>query len=153
MPWLETRVPPPVILLIAAALMYVVKRLTPGVAVPAWLHLPLTGLLIMCGIAISVAGVLEFRRSRTTVNPLHPDKATVLVTEGIFRFTRNPMYLGMLLVLCGWALYLASPLSLLGPVVFVAYMNRFQVIPEERAMREKFGDQYAGYLLRVRRWL
>jgi protein-S-isoprenylcysteine O-methyltransferase Ste14 len=150
---LETRIPPPVILLVTAVLMYLGARIVPGIAVSSWLRLPLTGLLVVCGIAISVAGVLAFRRSRTTVNPLHPEKATMLVTAGVFRFTRNPMYLGMLLVLCGWTLYLASPVGLLGPVAFVAYMNRFQILPEERVMHGKFGDQWAEYLRRVRRWL
>lgn len=105
------------------------------------------------GLGIAVAGVLEFRRARTTVNPLRPEQASVLVQGGIFRHTRNPMYLGMCLILIAWALWLAEPLALAGPALFVLYMNRFQIGPEENAMRALFGAEYADYQRAVRRWL
>lgn len=149
---LETRIPPPVILLFMATVMHFADRHTPQIPVPTGVRLPLTGLLIACGVLINVAGVLAFRRRRTTLNPLHPDKASELVTDGIFRYTRNPMYLGMLLMLCGWALYLASPVSLLGPVGFAVYMTRFQIIPEERIIRDKFGARSDEYFRTAPRW-
>jgi protein-S-isoprenylcysteine O-methyltransferase Ste14 len=105
------------------------------------------------GIAAALAGVVAFRRARTTVNPLHPEKATAVVDSGIFRFSRNPMYLGMLLALVAWAIYLANPVTLAGPVLFVLYMNRFQIGPEERALSGIFGGPYREYLGRVRRWI
>ena len=105
------------------------------------------------GIAIALAGVLEFRRARTTVDPTAPSKSTSVVTSGIYRFTRNPMYLGFLLVLAGWAAYLSNPVVLLGPAFFVFYMNRFQIIPEERILKSRFGAPFERYLGAVRRWV
>lgn len=107
----------------------------------------------LVGIAFSSAGAIAFRRSRTTVNPLHPERASSLVTCGVYRVTRNPMYVGMLLGLLAWAVGLASPISLAGPVAFIMYISRFQIGPEERVLRAKFGQQFEAYRSSVRRWL
>jgi protein-S-isoprenylcysteine O-methyltransferase Ste14 len=109
--------------------------------------------LAAAGVAIALAGVAEFRRSRTTVHPQHPEKASAVVTRGVYRWTRNPMYLGLLLALAGWSIFLANLAALAGLPLFVAYMNRFQIGPEERALSAKFGPAYASYLVSVRRWL
>jgi protein-S-isoprenylcysteine O-methyltransferase Ste14 len=87
------------------------------------------------------------------VNPLHPEATSSLVITGIYRHTRNPMYVGFAAVLLGWAAYLAAPLALLGPLTFVLYITRFQIIPEERALHAKFGPEFAAYQARVRRWI
>jgi len=100
-----------------------------------------------------LAGVFEFRRHRTTIDPVRIEAASSLVTSGIFGVTRNPMYLGLAAILLGAAIVLRSPLALVGPAVFVAYIWRFQIIPEERVMREKFGADYAAYRQLVRAWL
>ena len=102
---------------------------------------------------VSAAGVVAFRRSRTTVNPLSPEQASSLVVHGIYRFTRNPMYLGFLLALTGWSVHLANLAAVLLLPVFVAYMNRFQIQPEERALLQNFGARFAAYTQAVRRWL
>jgi protein-S-isoprenylcysteine O-methyltransferase Ste14 len=104
-------------------------------------------------LALVVAAFLAFRKHRTTYHPQNVDKARTLLTSGIFGFSRNPMYLGMALVLAGWAFYLASPLAVLGVVFFVAYIQRFQIVPEERALGSTFGADYAAYCARVRRWI
>ena len=150
---LETRIPPPIVLAIVAGGMWLARMAAPGLdGVPARHVLTACGVLAL-GIACAIAGVLEFRRARTTVDPLHPEKATAIVDTGIYRLTRNPMYLGMLLVLVAWAIYLANVVTLAGPVSFVLYMNRFQIGPEERALLRIFGEPYRAYLDRVRRWL
>ncbi len=113
--------------------------------------LSLFTLIIGCHFVLS--GVINFARARTTIDPLHPDKATQLVTSGVFRFTRNPMYLGMALVCVSAAIYWHSPLALLGVVGFVAYIQYFQIHPEEQAMRRLFGQQFTDYQQRTRRWL
>jgi protein-S-isoprenylcysteine O-methyltransferase Ste14 len=87
------------------------------------------------------------------VDPTNPEKSTSVVTGGIYRFSRNPMYLGFLLVLAGLAAYLSTPVTLAGPVLFLLYMNRFQILPEERILTKRFGADYENYLRRVRRWL
>lgn len=116
-------------------------------------HVVLALVIGAAALAVDISGVVAFLRARTTVNPLRPDKASTLVTGGIFRRTRNPMYLGMAMLLVGWAVYLANPLTLLGIPAFVAYLNRFQIAPEERALEQRFGADYRGYRARVRRWL
>jgi len=109
--------------------------------------------LVLAGFVVAILGVREFRKAGTTVDPRFPEKAESLVTDGIFRYSRNPMYLGLLCVLLGWAVYLANWPAFLFLPVFVAYMNRFQIRPEERHMLRKFGDAFSDYASRVRRWL
>ncbi len=106
-------------------------------------------------IRTALRGALNFLSARagTTVDPTTPSKSTSVVSGGIYRFTRNPMYLGFLLVLAGWATYLSNPLVLLGPVFFVFFMNRFQIIPEERILKSRFGVPFERYLEAVRRWI
>lgn len=109
--------------------------------------------LVTAGIAIAMLGVLEFRKARTTVNPTNPDGTSSIVASGIYRWSRNPMYVGFLLVLLGWGVYLANLVAILLVPGFVLYMNRFQIQPEERALENKFGAAYTRYKQGVRRWL
>jgi protein-S-isoprenylcysteine O-methyltransferase Ste14 len=109
--------------------------------------------LALIGAITCVAGVVAFRRAKTTVNPMKPDSASSLVVSGIYRYTRNPMYLGILLILLGWAAFLSNWLALLVPPAFVLYMNRFQISPEERVLASLFAHDYAEYCAKVRRWL
>lgn len=109
--------------------------------------------LVAAGIAVAIAGVVAFRRSKTTVDPFQPEKASALVTGGIYRFSRNPMYLGMLLVLLGWAGFVGDWVAVAVTVLFIPYMTRFQIAPEERVMTSMFGEQYEQYCKRVRRWI
>ncbi|MBS0184498.1 MAG: isoprenylcysteine carboxylmethyltransferase family protein [Nitrospira sp.] len=105
------------------------------------------------GSTIVLAGVLTFRRMKTTVNPLTPEATTTMVTSGIYRFTRNPMYLGFLFILAGWAIDLSNLLAFAFLPLFVWYMNRFQILPEERALASKFSEPFTRYKRSVRRWL
>ena len=155
--WLEHRIPPPVIDLACAVLMWWLASLWP--ALQLW---PRAGglwiwgaaiALALAGAGIALAGVREFARARTTVNPLAPERASQLVTRGVFARTRNPMYLGMLLVLAGWAVWLGNALAWLGLPLFVLLLNALQIRPEERAMRQRFGAEFERYAARVRRWV
>ncbi|MSV35415.1 MAG: isoprenylcysteine carboxylmethyltransferase family protein [Bryobacterales bacterium] len=115
-----------------------------------------TVIAIVCaavGVLIAVSGALTFRRAGTTVNPMKPDKATSLVTSGVFAHTRNPMYLGLLIGLTGWSIYLSNAVAFLFLPAFVAYINRFQIAPEEKVLASLFGKEFADYKSRVRRWL
>jgi protein-S-isoprenylcysteine O-methyltransferase Ste14 len=151
--FLELRVPPVVVVLAAGALMWALDWALPwpGTELPG--RVLLASLAALAGIAVAIAGIVEFRRARTTVNPMQPEKASSLVDGGIYRVTRNPMYLGMALVLLGWAIWLGSLVALLVLPLFTAYLTRFQIIPEERALAATFGDAFAAYRQRVRRWL
>ncbi len=145
---------PPVAATLGVALpMWLVARLTPALAVDLPGRLGVACLFLAAGAAVSVAGVAEFRRASTTVNPLRPEKASALVTSGAFRWTRNPMYLGLALALLGWAVYLSHPLAALGVPVFVVWMNQLQIPREERALAALFGEDFARYRSQVRRWL
>lgn len=133
--------------------MWPLSSLLPRVDASSSARLALAIVIGLIGIGFSSAGAIAFRRSRTTVNPLHPERASSLVTCGVYRVTRNPMYVGMLLGLLAWAVGLASPISLAGPVAFIIYINRFQIGPEERVLLAKFGRQFEAYRSSVRRWL
>ena len=150
---LETRVPPPIILLIAACLMWGLARLSPGLRL-AWPGAGWLGAaLAVIGLALNGAPKWWFGRAGTTVNPLRPQAARQLVVTGPYRFSRNPMYLGHALLLLAWASSLGHPFALAGVVFYMAWVTRFQIRPEERALAERFPDAYRDYRRRVRRWL
>ena len=149
---LELRIPPVALLIIFAAVMAVLAHAVPAsVSVPE--RLTVAVVLVVAGALVALAGVVAFRRHKTTVNPFTPEQSSSLVATGIYRFSRNPMYLGFLLALVGWCAYLANWVSALLLPVFVAYLNRFQIQPEERALKERFGQQFLAYSQSVRRWL
>lgn len=102
---------------------------------------------------VGIAGVYEFRRAQTTVNPVKVDTASTVVDSGIFAYTRNPMYLGLFLLLFGFAYWQQNLLSIAFSFTFILYMNRFQILPEERALESLFGASYIDYKQRVRRWV
>jgi len=153
MSFLENRIPPPLVAILTGLLMWAVSRMLPGFALSLTLRLALATPIALLGIAVCLAGVLSFHRARTTVNPLHPERATALVDSGIYRFTRNPMYLGFATILLAWAVLLGSLPAMIGIPAFILYMNRFQIRPEERALNSLFQASFAGYCTRVRRWL
>lgn len=153
MHWLETRVPPLAAVAIAAGLMWMTAKAAPGWALDLPFHTIAAVTLSGIGIALAIAGVAAFRSAETTVDPRDPRKSKALVNNGIFRLTRNPMYVGMALALLGLAAYLAHPLSALIVVLFVFYIDRFQIVPEERALAQQFGAAFDAYKAQVRRWL
>jgi protein-S-isoprenylcysteine O-methyltransferase Ste14 len=149
---LELKVPPVALVLIVAFLMWVAAAAFPGIVLPATIRVTIARALVVVGVGFSLAGVASFRRARTTVNPTQPSASSTLVSTGVYRLTRNPMYLGFLLILLGWAVFLANALAVVGAPVFVLYMNRFQIAPEERALAARFGAEFSAYKARVRRW-
>ena len=150
---LEHRIPPPVVAGIIALAMWSASP-TQSLWRDPWRPGGIVALaLVITGLAFDLRGLLAFLRARTSINPLQPHRASVLVTQGIYRVTRNPMYVGLLCQLAAWAVFLATPWAFAGPCLFVVAMNRFQIAPEERVMREKFGQDYEDFAARVRRWL
>lgn len=150
---LEHRIPPPLVAALFGAAMWVLARVVPGLALALPIRIGATAAIFLVGAVFCLAGVASFRRARTTVNPLKPEQASALVSSGVYRWSRNPMYVGFALFLVAWAAWLASPWTLLGVAGFVLYMNRFQIGPEERALAALFGDEFRRYCARVRRWL
>jgi protein-S-isoprenylcysteine O-methyltransferase Ste14 len=156
---LELKIPPPIVGLLCAAAMWGIAQIAPdrlllqALGLSGSVRMGLVLVLLCLGGAFDVAGLLAFRRAKTTINPLRPNKSSALVSDGIYRITRNPMYVGMLFIQLAWAAYLGNLAVLLMPVLFVAYITRFQIQPEERVLHRLFGADFAAYCTRVRRWL
>ena len=150
---LELKLPPALLFVLIAAGMWGLARPTFRLDIASLLKGTLALALFVAAAWIGMAAVAAFRRAGTTASPIRPQKASALVTAGIYRHTRNPMYLALLLLLLAWAAWLAAPWALLGPAVFVAWMTRFQIRPEERALGERFGADYLDYCRRAPRWL
>lgn len=153
---LELKIPPVVLVLIIAIDMWLLSWIFASGLELGWqFTIPSLWLWISVavGILLPVLGVLEFRKHKTTVNPMRPNESAAIIATGIYRYTRNLMYLGFFFLLLGFALWLGNLVALVMLPVFVWYLTRFQIIPEERMLREKFGEPYRNYVTRVRRWL
>jgi len=150
---MKTRVPPPAIGLICVLAMWLTNRFVTDAVISLPFKLLLAIFFVLAGITISVIAFRQFSRQDTTVNPMQPESATALVSEGIFSKTRNPMYIGLFLMLTGWGIWLANPVNIFVLILFVLYITHFQIKPEEAAMRSLFGAEYEEYTKRVRRWL
>jgi protein-S-isoprenylcysteine O-methyltransferase Ste14 len=150
---LELRVPPLAQLVVAALLAIAIESLLPQLTVQHPYKVAGAATLAVVGGVIAVAGVVAFRRKGTTLNPLAPERSSAMVRDGVYRVSRNPMYLGMLLMLAAVVLYLSNvAAALVAMPLFIWYMNRFQIVPEERFLQQKFGAEYTQFLREVRRW-
>src|SRR5689334_9447959 len=150
---LENRIPPPALMLIIAAAMWGAAKIQSPIAIEPHLR---TGLMLALGVValvFGIGGIITFRVAKTTINPVQIDRASRVVTGGIYRLSRNPMYVGLTALLANWALFLAVPVAGIGPIVFALFMHRFQILPEERAMAARFGREYLDYKQHVRRWI
>jgi protein-S-isoprenylcysteine O-methyltransferase Ste14 len=150
---LDLKVPPPAVALVFGFLMWLASSLVAPVEVPFGLRIAVALVLASLGLVFGISGMVSIWRAKTTMNPTKPDASSSLVTTGPYRFTRNPMYLSLLLYLLAWTVYLSSLPALLLLPVFVLYINQFQIKPEERVLSSLFGSEYAAYKGRVRRWL
>lgn len=150
---MELKVPPAVLFLIAAMLIVLVGWATAGIriAIPG---IRLIALIITAAAGvIAITSIITFRRAKTTINPHTPDRSSTLLISGIYQYSRNPIYLSLALLLIACALYISSIVALIIVPAFVLYMNRYQILPEERALESRFGAQYAAYKRAVRRWI
>jgi protein-S-isoprenylcysteine O-methyltransferase Ste14 len=150
---LELKVPPLAVVVVTALLMWLVSRAAPAFRFEFAGRSAIFAVLVLAGMSITVAGVVSFRRAKTTVNPTKPKAASSLVVSGVYKFTRNPMYLGFLLALVGWGVFLSNALAFVPIAGYVVYLNRFQIEPEERALAALFGREFMEYRARVRRWI
>jgi protein-S-isoprenylcysteine O-methyltransferase Ste14 len=150
---LELKIPPLLLVAVFGLTMFGATRLVPTLSFAAPGSSVVAAVLAAVGAITVVAGVVAFRRQRTTVNPTTPGATSSVVSSGVYSWSRNPMYLGFLLILAGWAVYLSSAAALALLLAFVAYIQRFQIKPEERILLEKFGPEFAAYMKRVRRWV
>ncbi|MDF2152356.1 isoprenylcysteine carboxylmethyltransferase family protein [Vibrio sp. CAU 1672] len=150
---LELRVPPVAVFLLVVLLMYWLKGLTPSLMIRVpFVEYVVGGLTLLSGYT-GIAGVYEFCKLKTTVNPVKPESASFVVSSGIFNYTRNPMYFALLLLIIALGLWWQHLSVFLCSAVFVFYMNKFQIKPEEQVLERLFGEEYLKYKNRVRRWI
>lgn len=153
MNYLELKVPPLIVTAVFALMMIGFSRYLPTVQLPEIVMIGVAASSGLVGLAFCGLAIVEFRKHKTTVNPTRPDNVSVFVDSGVYSVSRNPMYVGFSLFLMTLAIILQSPYSIVGIAAFVLYMNRFQICPEEEALRRHFGRQYDDYRRKVRRWL
>ncbi len=147
------KVPPPVIGIIAAVSMWLLSKYFPVLRLQFPLQTSIAALILITGLLIDLSALWSFRKARTTINPLKPENTSSVVTTGIYQYSRNPMYLGMLLILIAVATYLGSLSSLVILPLFVMVLNVSQIVPEEKILTNLFGSAYVDYTKRVRRWI
>ena len=148
---MNNKIPPPIVTLTFGLLIYFTKSVFPTFTNGLLSILSLFSLLI--GLSILISAVSSFKKQQTTVNPISIEKASSLVVTGIFTYSRNPMYLGMVLIL----LSISFKFNLIGGIaltmLFAGYITKFQIIPEEIVMNKLFGDEFEKYKNKTRRWI
>jgi protein-S-isoprenylcysteine O-methyltransferase Ste14 len=149
--FLNTKIPPPIVAILFAVLIFYFSDSFAYVDLPFKIYISL--FFVLLGFFITFSSARNFKKKETTVNPIKPEEASQLVTDGFFKITRNPMYLGMLLFLLGLSIYNGLIVGLVFLPLFVGYITFFQIIPEERAMIKIFGEDYKAYMKKVRRWI
>ena len=149
--FLNTKIPPPIVAILFAVMIFYFSDSFAYVDLPFKIYISL--FFVLLGFFITFSSARNFKKKETTVNPIKPEEASQLVTDGFFKITRNPMYLGMLLFLLGLSIYNGLIVGLVFLPLFVGYITFFQIIPEERAMIEIFGEDYKAYMKKVRRWI
>jgi len=149
---MKIKIPPPLVTFIFAGILYLLAKFLPVGSFYFFGQIVLMYVLLGIGVIVMLSALLQFFRKKTTTNPLHPDKASYLVTNGIFKYTRNPMYLAMLLFLIAFALKLGNAFNSLVLAGFVYYMNHFQIKYEEEALHKHFKKEYKLYTKATRRW-
>jgi protein-S-isoprenylcysteine O-methyltransferase Ste14 len=150
---LDTKLPPPILLLGLVLFSWLMSLALPNLFIVIPFRNIISTLFVILGLALNIYPKLLFSKADTTVNPMRPGAATHLITTGLYRYTRNPMYLGHVLVLVGWALHLQHLVAYLAIIIYVVYITRFQILPEERILTVLFQEKYLQYCERVRRWL
>ncbi|HQR08398.1 MAG TPA: isoprenylcysteine carboxylmethyltransferase family protein [Gemmatales bacterium] len=153
MRFLELKVPPPLVALLVGVAMWGLARFPHHWEMDLVARYLLSAVFVAIGLIFAASGFIGFRKAKTTIDPMHPGKTSSLVTSGIYRYTRNPMYVGLWFLLLAWAFFLQSPWAFLGTLLFVVWVNYLQIIPEERILSKMFGEAYTQYQSRVRRWL
>ncbi len=149
---LELKIPPPLLMLFFATAMYMLDILLPNNSQTSF-HTAFAIALLIFGVSFALSGIYSFRQVKTTAHPSKPERASSLVTSGVYKITRNPMYLGLFCVLMAWAIILGNVYTFIVPFIFAFYISRFQIMPEERALEGIFGDAFTAYKQKVRRWI
>lgn len=149
---MDLKIIPVMQVFIAAMLMLLMKFLLPELSLNWPAHTFIAGLFLVIAIMVGIAAIVSFKAHKTTVNPMKPETSSTVVSSGVYAISRNPMYLAMLIALLSLAYYLQHLASVPLILLFISYMTRFQIIPEEKMLTKLFGQQYIDYQIKVRRW-
>ncbi len=150
---LELKIVPPLVVAVFALAMWGIAKITPQFESLGTYQKLAAAIFASAGVVLMLVSALYFKKAETTINPRRPDKSSALVTSGVYRFSRNPIYIADALILIGWGLFLSNLYSLALVAGFWLYMTRFQIKPEERVLEKLFGEEFLAYKARVRRWL
>ncbi|MBL4775730.1 MAG: isoprenylcysteine carboxylmethyltransferase family protein [Mariprofundus sp.] len=150
---LELKIPPLLLMLLVASLMWLMAYYLPSISVSLAFKYIVSFNFLGIGLMFMGSALISFREAKTTLNPMRPDDCSTLVTSDVYQITRNPMYVGMLLMLIAYAVFLANAYTLVLLIAFVLYLNRFQILPEEQALTAIFGEDFLSYQAKVHRWL
>ena len=148
--FLNTKIPPPIVTILFAIMIF---YFSDNFHMSIYLLKYIFQYFLLLGFFVTFSSARNFKKKDTTVNPMKPNETSKLVTDGFFKITRNPMYLGMLLFLLGLSIYNGLIVGLIFLPLFVGYITYFQIIPEENAMLELFGEEFKVYMKKVRRWI
>ena len=149
---MKPKIAPFAVFLITVLLMYALKRFLPFGYFDFFGRFYLMGALLVVALIVGVTALLQFYRANTTINPMRPENTRVLVTNGVYAISRNPMYFALLLLLLAWGLWLGNAFNTLIAAGFVSFMNKYQISLEEKALGKRFAKEYGDYLTKVRRW-
>ena len=145
------KIPPPILVLILITSNYFSQNRLEIIYLP-YKH-STSVLILLVGSLILINPVFKFIKSKTTVNPVKFKKVNKLVTSGIYKYSRNPMYLGMILIIISTSIFYLNYISVVTPFIFYFWINRFQIKREEIFLKEKFGEEYLSYMSKTRRWI
>ena len=148
---IKTKFPPPLVALTFGFLINYTKNIFPKIEIKN--EIIFGSFMIISGLIIILSAIILFKKYQTNITPLNPSNATKLITDGIYNFSRNPMYLGLLLMLVGISIILNLTGGFFFILLFILYINLFQIIPEENAMVDLFKDEFLEYKKNVRRWI
>ena len=145
------KIPPPILVLILTSLVYFSSTKLESIYLPY--RQTVSVLILIIGLVVIISPVFDFIKSKTTVNPVKFQNVNRLVTTGIYRYSRNPMYLGMILIIISTTVYYLNLLSVFSPLIFYIWINKFQISREEIFLEGKFGNEYLKYKSKTRRWI
>ncbi|VAW93857.1 Putative protein-S-isoprenylcysteine methyltransferase [hydrothermal vent metagenome] len=150
---MKLKIPPPLVGLFLGFLMWSFAKQISFGSIEFELSGMLSLIIVFAGLAIDIAAVIPFLRAKTTINPMKPNRASKLVNTGIYKYSRNPMYLGTLVLLTALTLWLGNAINVVFLGAFVWYITIFQIKPEEDVLEKLFSDEYLRYKMEVRRWI
>lgn len=150
---MKLKIPPAFQVLFFGFLMWLIKKLSAQTQFIFEYQKEISVLLFFLGVVIGLLALYTFQKAKTSVDPLNPEKASSLVVIGIYKYSRNPMYLALLFVLLAFFVRLGNFYNLSIIVLYIIYITEFQIKPEETVLTNLFGEEYLNYKLNVRRWI